>query len=123
MWKLLFLAGIGGFVGSCCRFLVNRLFLVTWKSTFPLATFSVNILGCLIFGILFGLLNRNGVVPPKLYSLLMVGFCGGFTTFSSFSFESFNLVSYGEIITSVLYMALSVVCGFLAIWIGLLITR
>ena len=123
MWKLMLLAGAGGFIGTCCRFLVNRLFLFIWKAPFPLATFTVNILGCLIFGILFGLLGKNGIVPPKMNALLIVGFCGGFTTFSTFSFESFTLGNNGALLLSFTYIIFSVIAGLLAVWLGIFITR
>lgn len=122
MWKLMLLAGAGGFVGTCCRFLFNRFFSL-FTFTFPYATFIVNILGCFIFGLLFGLLNKNGVVPPKLYSLLMVGFCGGFTTFSTFSFESYSLGINGYSFLSLFYILMSVLVGLFALWIGIVITR
>lgn len=122
MWKLMLLAGAGGFVGTCCRFLINRLFLVIYKAPFPMATFVINVLGCFIFGILFGLLNRNGIVPPQWNALLVVGFCGGFTTFSTFSFESFTLGFNGALFISIAYIALSIIAGLLAIWLALQIT-
>lgn len=117
------LAGVGGFIGTCCRFLINKLFLNLWKAPFPLATFTINILGCLGFGILFGLLSRNGIMPARWNALLIVGFCGGFTTFSTFSFEAFNLGTSGEIFSSFLYIVGSVIIGLLAVWLGMFITR
>ena len=119
MWKLMLLAGAGGFVGTCCRFLVNRLFLIIWRAPFPLATFTINILGCFIFGILTGCLNKYGVMSPKLNAILMVGFCGGFTTFSTFSSEALNLGLNGEVVSSFIYIAGSVIVGLLAVWLGL----
>lgn len=119
----MFLAGAGGFFGTCIRFLINRLFLIIWKAPFPLATFTINILGCFIFGILFGLLGKNGIISPKLNALLIVGFCGGFTTFSTFSFETYTLGLSGSLLSSLLYILLSVCLGFLMVWLGLLITR
>ena len=123
MWRLLLLAGVGGFFGTCCRFLINRLFLVYWKASFPLATFTINVIGCFLFGILFGLIGRSGMLSPKLNALLIVGFCGGFTTFSTFSFESFSLANTGEVMVSLFYMAASVIIGFLAVWVGLMISH
>ena len=117
------MAGCGGFVGTCCRFLINRLYISIWKYPFPLATFTINVLGCFLFGLLTGLLNRNGVISPKLNALLMVGFCGGFTTFSTFSFESFKLGLNGEIFQTMLYIAGSVIIGLFAVWFGMAITR
>lgn len=123
MWRLLLLAGIGGFFGTCCRFLVNRLFVNIWKTNLPLATFTVNIVGCFIFGLIFGILNKNGVVAPRAYALLIVGFCGGFTTFSTFSFETFTLGLNGESIIALLYVVVSVILGILALWFGMAVTR
>ena len=123
MWKLMLLAGAGGFVGTCCRFLINRLCSIYYTNLFPLATFLINVIGCLIFGLLFGLLNKNGIVPPKWNALLVVGFCGGFTTFSTFSFESMNLGLNGEWFLSLSYIIGSVILGLLAVWVGIQITR
>ena len=123
MFKLMLLAGIGGFLGTCCRFLTNRLYLTYFKTSLPLATFTVNILGCFILGLILGLLNKNCVASPKINTFLVVGFCGGFTTFSTFSFETFSLATNGGILTSFLYVAVSVVIGFIAVWLGLTITQ
>lgn len=117
------MAGAGGFIGTCCRFLINRLFLNIWKAPFPLATFTINILGCLIFGILSGYLARTGLVSQKLNALLIVGFCGGFTTFSTFSSEAFNLGVNGATLTSFVYVGGSIIVGLGALWLGLIITK
>lgn len=116
------LAGAGGFIGTSLRFLINRLFLLFYSSPFPLATFLINILGCFCFGLLSGWLGRHGIVSPRLNAFLIVGFCGGFTTFSTFSFETFSLGFGGELLTSMAYIALSVVVGLFAVWAGLQIT-
>lgn len=123
MWKLMLLAGLGGFFGTCSRFLINRLFLLFWKSTFPMATFAVNVVGCFVFGILFGMLGKSGIVSPKLNALLITGFCGGFTTFSTFSFDAFSLGSNGMPLSSAFYAVASVLTGLLAVWLGLWMTR
>lgn len=123
MFKLMLIAGAGGFIGTCCRFLFNRLFLVYWKAPFPAATFTVNILGCLIFGLITGLLSRHGLLTPKLNALLIVGFCGGFTTFSTFSAEAFSLASGNALFMSFFYVVTSVITGFIAVWLGMMVTR
>lgn len=122
MWKLILAAGAGGFIGSACRFLINRLFLTFWRLPFPMATFVINILGCFIFGILFGILQRQQTLPPWMNTFLIVGFCGGFTTFSTFSYEALTLGIGGLTFTSFLYIAGSIVLGLLATWGGISIT-
>lgn len=122
MFKLLLLAGVGGFFGTCCRFLTNRLFLTYFQTKLPVATFTANILGCFILGLIIGLMNKAGIVSPKANALLVVGFCGGYTTFSTFSLETLNMGMNGEVLTSFLYVAISIILGLIAVWVGLLIT-
>lgn len=114
---------MGGFFGTCCRYLTNRLYLTYFKTTLPLATFTVNILGCLILGIIIGLMNKAGIVSPKINAFLVVGFCGGFTTFSTFSYETFTLGTSGEMLMSLLYVGASIVVGLIAVWLGIQITH
>lgn len=123
MFKLMLVAGCGGFIGTCLRFLVNQTVLYIWKAPFPVATFIINIVGSLLLGIFFGYLGRNGIVSPKLNALLIVGVCGGFTTFSTFAKESLTLASDGLFTTSFLYVVASVVLGIMAVWFGISLTR
>lgn len=123
MWKLLFLTGAGGFIGASLRFLINRMFILFWKLPFPLATFVINITGCFAFGIILGFLQRSGFVSPRLNSFLIVGICGGFTTFSTFSYEALSLGMNGQLLLSFLYLGISVILGLLATWFGLLISN
>lgn len=119
----MFLAGAGGFAGTCCRYLINRLFLVIWNLPFPLATFTINILGCFLFGIITGFFNKFGIINPSVSVLLTVGFCGGFTTFSTFSAETLNLMTTNEILLSLIYVIGSIIAGVLAVWTGNYIAR
>ena len=123
MWKLLLLAGTGGFIGTCCRFLINRFFLIVIKTHLPLATFTINIIGCFIFGVLTGILVKTGHMNPRINALLIIGFCGGFTTFSTFTNESFVLGSNGELVAAFGYIFLSLIIGLVALWLGLIISR
>ena len=123
MIKLMLLAGAGGFIGTCCRYLTNRLYLTYFKTTLPLATFTVNILGCFLVGLILGMMNRVGLISPKLNAFLVVGFCGGFTTFSTFSYETFTLGMNGELLLSLLYIGTSIILGLIAVWLGLIITN
>lgn len=117
------LAGIGGFIGTCCRYLVNRLYANLFNVSLPFATFTVNVIGCLFLGLIIGLMNRWGIVSPKISAFLIVGICGGFTTFSTFSYETFNLGLNGEAFISFLYILASIIFGLLAVWIGLNIAK
>ncbi|WP_289860138.1 CrcB family protein [uncultured Muribaculum sp.] len=86
-------------------------------------TFMVNIIGCFIIGLFFGLLEKAHVMTPGENVLLITGFCGGFTTFSSFADDMWVLGSKGEWSTCVLYLAASVVLGVLLVWAGRALIR
>lgn len=74
-------------------------------------------------GLILGLMNRAGIISPKLNAFLVVGFCGGFTTFSTFSYETFTLGTNGDILISLFYVMASIVIGLLAVWLGVLISN
>ncbi|MDE5636801.1 MAG: fluoride efflux transporter CrcB, partial [Alistipes sp.] len=93
MFKAMIIAGLGGFVGTCLRFLTGKLCHVVWAhSAFPWGTFAVNVVGSFLIGILFGLAEKNNVISPSMNVLLITGFCGGFTTFSSLADDMFLLL-------------------------------
>lgn len=83
---------------------------------FPLGTFVVNVLGCLIAGFLIGLAETHDFLTPELRLLAFTGFLGGFTTFSAFGVETVSLLQKGETAVAASYVALSVVCGLAALW-------
>ena len=112
------LAGCGGFVGTCGRYLIGRWCAAMFHGSFPMGTFFVNMLGCFVIGLLFGLLERNNVMTAGENVLLITGFCGGFTTFSSFADDMWLLGAKGEWQTFAAYMLLSVVLGVLLVWLG-----
>lgn len=118
MFRLMLFAGVGGFVGTCCRYLLQRGCALFWSGTFPLGTLIINILGCLIFGLLFGLLERYKVVPPAMNVLLITGFCGGFTTFSTFAADLLSLSDRSQLASGLLYLSASVILGVLALLLG-----
>ncbi len=116
--KQLLLVGFGGFIGSVLRYLVSKLNLYWQFLSLPMGTLLVNILGSFVIGLLVGISAKSEIISPDLRLLLMVGFCGGFTTFSSFSNENMMLVQNGQILTALLYTGLSLFLGFFAVYLG-----
>ncbi|MCH2668500.1 MAG: fluoride efflux transporter CrcB, partial [Gammaproteobacteria bacterium] len=96
---------------------------VASSSSFPLGTFTVNVIGCFIIGLLAGLLIISGEISEKARLFVVVGFLGGFTTFSAFSFESLNLLRSGHSITALTYMLLTLVITLLVTCLGYIIGR
>lgn len=117
MLKDLLLVGLGSGLGGMCRYLVSQL-LVTTQNGFPWGTFTVNIVGSLLIGLLWGLSSRFPSLSPVLTLLFMVGFCGGFTTFSTFSREGLSLLQTQNYTLFLLYTLASVVLGILAVMVG-----
>jgi len=116
--KEVLLVGVGGFAGSIARYLVSKL-NVSWQLlAIPMGTLTVNILGSLLIGLLVGLSAKSNLISNELRLLLMVGFCGGFTTFSSFTNENLMLMQNGQFLTVLLYSAISITLGFLAVYLG-----
>lgn len=123
MLKTLLIVGLGGGVGSVFRYLTSVWTDKYVKSAFPWATFLVNVIGCLIIGILIGLFTKHQVENSTLKLLFVTGFCGGFTTFSAFTLENIKLFQSGNSLLALLYIALSVILGVLAVWTGMMITK
>ena len=118
----LFLVGAGGFLGSICRFLVGWGVVRSFPGLFPWGTFCVNLIGCLLIGILYGLFSRDLLHDPGS-KLWIVGFCGGFTTFSSFSYDGLRLLQEEAWLAYGLYTAGSVLLGLLATYLGWTLVR
>lgn len=111
---------VGGGLGSMCRYGIARL-MSNYKLDFPLATFIANVISCIILGYFIGLTLKEGL-SDNLKLLLMTGFCGGFSTFSTFSAESFQLLQSGNTGTAILYIGTSIVVCLICIWLGLKIS-
>lgn len=122
--KLLLIIGLGGGAGSILRYLmqvaVNRLIPAL---AFPLGTFIVNITGCFLIGLFYGLSVKHAWFTDEWRLLLITGLCGGYTTFSSFSYESMSLITEGHFLYFGLYAGLSVLLGLCATWLGYMLLR
>ena len=116
--KQFLLVFLGGGLGSILRYWISKN-LNSYYSNFYLGTFLVNIIGCLLIGILVGLTLKHNYITQNQTLLLATGFCGGFTTFSTFALESNILLKESSILYTSLYLGLSVALGILAISFGL----
>jgi CrcB protein len=115
MWKNILLVAFGGGVGSALRYLTSVWIGRAWpQASFPWATLTANVLGCFLIGFLMAKWPGSG--PWKL--LLVTGFCGGYTTFSTFALENHTLVGQAMSGTALLYLLASVMLGWLAVWAG-----
>lgn len=121
MIKDIILVGTGCFFGGIARYLI-ALGMKGISGTFPWATMTANIAGCLLIGLLMPMLNRQSS-PSQLSLLLTVGFCGGFTTFSTFSKESLSLLQSGNYTTFFLYAFGSIAIGILAVALGFTLAK
>lgn len=122
MLRSILIVGLGGFIGSALRFIVTRWFQVQAASQFPWGTFTVNIVGSFVIGLIFGLSERSNILTPEWRLFLTVGLCGGFTTFSSLSNDAFILLQGREFLSVSLYITLSFFLGLVAVFAGRFIT-
>lgn len=118
MGKLIFAVGSGGFAGSVLRFLVYKYLENPSQSGLPWGTLAVNILGSLLAGILFGISEKTNLIPETLSLFLLVGFCGGFTTFSAFALDNIRLFQAGAYAQNFLYITSTILLGIFAIFAG-----
>ena len=121
MIKNLILVFIGGGLGSSLRYLISK--YLNAGFLLPYGTFFVNIAGSLLLGILLGWAIKTDSLNSPVNLLLAVGFCGGFTTFSTFSFENFSLLKSGDYLGFSIYFFSSLILGIIAILIGILISK
>nr|WP_252191565.1 fluoride efflux transporter CrcB [Pseudomonas sp. MG-9] len=113
----------GGIAGTLLRFATANWVSANWPRHFYTATLAVNIVGCLLIGVLYGLFLIRPEVPIEVRAGLIVGFLGGLTTFSSFSLDTVRLLESGQVPLALGYAALSVFGGLLATWAGLSLTK
>lgn len=123
MIKNILLIGAGGFLGSIARYFVSLLNLSISFYSLPVGTLIVNVAGSLVIGFLTGIADKSMILSTEWRLFLMVGLCGGFTTFSTFTNENLMLLHNGQLLTVLLYTGLSIFLGFLAVYIGYVITN
>jgi CrcB protein len=115
--------GMGGFLGSILRFWVGGYISDRMGMRFPYGTFIINCTGSFLVGLVITLLTEKGHWNPNWRYLIPIGFIGGFTTFSTFEYETFRNFQDGEILVAGLNVVASVVIGFLSVWLGVITGR
>lgn len=120
--KQVLLVFFGGGVGSVLRYMIGK-YLNNPSDGIPYGTFAVNILGSLLIGIILGLAAKNDSLTTNQTLLLATGFCGGFTTFSTFAYENHVLLKSGDFTSFALYTIGSFIVGFLAVFLGMFLVK
>ncbi len=123
MLKTIIYIAIGGAFGSVLRFFMAIFINKYWSNNFPLATFLTNILGCFLIGLFIGFLEKNNLKDSNLKWILITGFCGGFTTFSTFGYENLTLFQNQNTFLAFLYIGSSLFIGIMAVWFGLFMNK
>jgi CrcB protein len=120
--KQLLLVFIGGGIGSTLRFIIGK-YLNTAEAEIPWGTFTANILGSLLIGLFLGFALKNNALTQSQLLFFVIGFCGGFTTFSTFAFENATFLKQGDLIHFALYTIGSFAIGIVAVFAGLFIAK
>jgi CrcB protein len=123
MLRNVLLVGLGGGAGSIARFLCQKYLVSGSFAPFPVGTFAVNVSGCLLIGLFYGLALKGNWMSPEWKLLLTTGFCGGYTTFSAFSYENVQMLKTGNLLYPFLYIVSSVLLGIIAVFAGMAIVR
>ena len=120
---LKFLAiGLGGFAGAIARYALSVYIAGRYGVRFPYGTFVINMSGCFLIGLTMPVLFRTTVSPYWRY-LVPIGFIGAYTTFSTFEYETLRAVQDGQLVAGLMNIAMSVIVGFVAVWLGAIVAR
>lgn len=119
----LFLIGAGGFIGSVLRYSLGGFVHKYFLGLLPYGTLAVNVLGCLIIGFLGELTESRNLFSPELRMFVFIGLLGGFTTFSTFGYETMKLMQSGEALYSFSNIFFQVVLGLAAVWLGIILAK
>jgi len=117
------MVGLGGCLGSILRFWVGNYVGSRMGTRFPYGTLAINVTGSFLLGLVFALLTARTTWSPNWRYLIPIGFIGGYTTFSSFEFETLRIIQDGQVGLGILYVGLSVFVGFVAVWGGVVAGR
>ncbi len=123
MIRNILFVGLGGGIGSIARYLFQRWISALYPHHFPWGTFGVNVIGCFAIGLFWGMSFRSFESNENWKLLLMVGLCGGFTTFSAFTLEGIGLLKEQRLFLFFSYVAANVIIGLLATWLGMLLAK
>ncbi len=121
--RLIFFIGLGSFLGGIARFLLSRWFQGLFLSSFPYGTLLVNVLGSFLIGSFYGIFNRLPIIDSQFRMFLTVGFCGGFTTFSTFANENILFLRDANFYYFFLYIFMSLFLCLIATYLGYVITK
>jgi CrcB protein len=113
---------LGGGAGAVVRYIAGIAIMQRFGGLFPLGTFAINVTGSFLIGVLMTLFTQRLDLSPNWRFLLVIGFLGGYTTFSSFEYETIQAVRQGALGMGILNVAASVLAGYLAVWLGIVLT-
>ena len=123
MWNSVFLIFLGGGLGSVLRFVIGQYVSGKMESSIPLGTLVVNILGSFLLGALVGFIHKMNLASSQYVLFFTIGFCGGFTTFSTFAYENHVFLKSGDFMSFALYTIASFIVGFLAVFAGIYLIK
>jgi fluoride exporter len=121
--RIILLIGAGGFIGTIARYLLQQVVSKMMPVIFPFGTLAVNLIGCFLIGILYAMSERWNILTPEWRLFLTTGFCGGFTTFSTFTYEAYGLLREDQYLYVSLYIGISVLAGLAATFLAILLIR